>query len=61
MVDIVDKREQNSNSPKIPSLSGDIRHLIPTLGLRNYWYPLIQDKKVPKRKPIKISLMFEIG
>ncbi len=57
MVDIVDKREQKSNSPKIPSLSGDIRHLIPTLGLRNYWYPLIQDKKVPKRKPIKISLL----
>lgn len=57
MVDIVEKKEQKANLPKIPSLSGDIRHLIPTLGLRNYWYPLIQNNKVPKRKPIKISLL----
>ena len=35
----------------IPRLTGDIRHLIPKLGLRNYWYPAITDRKVGSRKP----------
>ena len=48
--------EQDSNG-KVPSLSGDIRHLIPKMGLRNYWYPLVQDKRVPKRRAIRISLL----
>jgi len=43
----------------IPKLSGDIRHLIPTLGLRNYWYPAIEDRRVGQRKPIKVSLLGE--
>ena len=30
----------------VPKLSGDIRSLIPTLGLRNYWYPAIADRKI---------------
>ena len=34
----------------IPKLSGDIRHLIPKLGLRNYWYPVIADRSVGSRK-----------
>ena len=25
----------------IPKLSGDIRPLVPKLGLRNYWYPAV--------------------
>jgi len=57
MVDTIDRNEKTSQPREIPSLSGDIRHLVPKLGLRNYWYPLIQDKKVPKRKPIEISLL----
>ena len=28
------------NGGRVPSLTGDIRHLIPKLGLREYWYPL---------------------
>ena len=43
----------------IPRLSGDIRPLIPTLGLRNYWYPAVADKKIGPRKPMKVSLLGE--
>ena len=27
----------------VPRLSGDIRHHIPKLGLREYWYPALPD------------------
>ena len=30
----------------VPKLGGDIRHLIPKLGLRNYWYPAVEDRTV---------------
>jgi phenylpropionate dioxygenase-like ring-hydroxylating dioxygenase large terminal subunit len=40
-----------------PKLSGDIRHLIPKLGLRNYWYPAVRAAKVGARKPMKLSLL----
>jgi len=43
----------------VPKLSGDIRHLIPKLGLRNYWYPAIEDRTVGHRKPVKVSLLGE--
>jgi phenylpropionate dioxygenase-like ring-hydroxylating dioxygenase large terminal subunit len=43
----------------IPKLHGDIRPLIPKLGLRNYWYPAITDAKVGSRKPVKVSLLGE--
>ncbi|HTG11868.1 MAG TPA: Rieske 2Fe-2S domain-containing protein, partial [Candidatus Eisenbacteria bacterium] len=43
----------------VPRLSGDIRHLIPKLGLRNYWYPAIEDRTVGRRKPVKVSLLGE--
>ena len=43
----------------IPKLSGDIRPLIPTLGLRNYWYPAVKDRAVGTRKPVKVSLLGE--
>jgi phenylpropionate dioxygenase-like ring-hydroxylating dioxygenase large terminal subunit len=41
----------------IPRLSGDIRPLIPKLGLHNYWYPAIVERKVSERKPVKVSLL----
>jgi phenylpropionate dioxygenase-like ring-hydroxylating dioxygenase large terminal subunit len=41
----------------IPRLSGDIRPLIPKLGLRNYWYPAILERQVGGRKPVKVSLL----
>ena len=44
---------------RIPRTSGDIRHLIPKLGLRNYWYPAISARRVPKRKPLKVQMMGE--
>lgn len=43
----------------IPKLSGDIRSLIPVLGLRNYWYPAIEDKAVGWKKPLKVSMLGE--
>src|SRR5262249_33115268 len=46
-------------SGAIPKLSGDIRALIPKLGLRNYWYPAIPQNKVSAGKPVKVSLMGE--
>ena len=33
--------------------------LIPKLGLRNYWYPAIEDRKVGSRKPVKVALLGE--
>lgn len=43
----------------VPRLSGDIRPLIPTLGLRNYWYPAVAERRVGWRKPVKISMLGE--
>ena len=47
----------SSGNGAIPRLSGDIRPLIPKLGLRNYWYPAIADRNVGVRKPVKVSLL----
>jgi nitrite reductase/ring-hydroxylating ferredoxin subunit len=44
---------------EVPNLAGDIRHLIPKYGLRNYWYPAISAHKVPKRRPVQISMLGE--
>ena len=44
---------------EVPDLSGDIRHLIPKYGLRNYWYPAISEHKVPKRRPVQVSMLGE--
>jgi len=43
----------------VPKLAGDIRHLIPKLGLRNYWYPAMAESKVGRRKPVKVSMLGE--
>ena len=40
-------------------LTGDIRHLVPPLGLRNYWYPGVLKKRVPKRHPIQVKMLGE--
>lgn len=44
---------------QMPRLSGDIRHLIPKLGLRNYWYPAIPASKVKRRKPVRVQMIGE--
>lgn len=43
----------------VPKLSGDVRPLIPKLGLRNYWYPAVNERKVGSRKPVKVQLLGE--
>ena len=55
------KREAATNGATgvIPDLSGDIRHLIPKLGLRNYWYPGVLKKRIPKRHPIRVRMLGE--
>src|SRR5687767_15028514 len=47
------------NGGRVPRLSGDIRHLVPKLGLREYWYPLCGTKRVKKSKPTKIRMLGE--
>ena len=42
---------------EMPKLSGDIRHLIPPLGLRDYWYPAIPAAKVGSNRPRKVRLL----
>ena len=37
----------------------DPRREIPVLGFRDYWYPVIQEKKVPRRKPVMVKLLGE--
>jgi phenylpropionate dioxygenase-like ring-hydroxylating dioxygenase large terminal subunit len=43
----------------LPKLSGDIRSLIPPLGLRNYWYPAVAAHGVGRRKPVRVSMLGE--
>jgi phenylpropionate dioxygenase-like ring-hydroxylating dioxygenase large terminal subunit len=47
------------NGGRVPRLSGDIRHLIPKLGLREYWYPLCGAGRVPKKKAIRVRMLGE--
>jgi phenylpropionate dioxygenase-like ring-hydroxylating dioxygenase large terminal subunit len=35
----------------------DPRHEIPVLGFRQYWYPVINEARVPKRKPVRVLLL----
>ena len=51
--------DEHTTNGAVPKLSGDIRPLIPTLGLRNYWYPALADRKVGWRKPVKVSMLGE--
>ena len=41
----------------VPKLSGDIRALIPKLGLREYWYPGVYAKEIKKNKPKKVRML----
>jgi phenylpropionate dioxygenase-like ring-hydroxylating dioxygenase large terminal subunit len=43
----------------IPRLSGDIRPLVPKLGLRNYWYPALGARRVGRRRPVKVTMCGE--
>lgn len=47
------------NGGRVPRLSGDIRPLIPKLGLREYWYPLCGVGRVKKSKPLRVRMLGE--
>lgn len=47
------------NGGRVPSLTGDLRHLIPKLGLREYWYPLCGAGRVKKNKPLRVRMLGE--
>ena len=47
------------NGGRVPRLSGDIRHLVPKLGLREYWYPLCGAGRVRKTKPLRVKMLGE--
>ena len=51
---------ENGSNGIIPSLTGDIRHLIPRLGLRNYWYPAIPARRVGSRNPIQVKMLGDV-
>ena len=50
--------DNKPNGGTVPSLSGDIRHLIPPLGLREYWYPVCGAGRVG-RKPLRVKMLGE--
>jgi phenylpropionate dioxygenase-like ring-hydroxylating dioxygenase large terminal subunit len=53
----VEETGYRPNGGRIPRLSGDIRHLIPKLGLREYWYPLCGTARIKKNKPLRIRML----
>ena len=46
------------NGGRVPRLSGDIRDLVPKLGLREYWYPVCGAGRIGK-KPQRIKMLGE--
>ena len=60
MVDVQDSAKVETVSAEVAKTSAagrpDVRSLIPPLGLREYWYPAIEDKKV-KNKPVGLKLL----
>ena len=62
MVDVAEPQHETDvegTNGAIPDLRGDIRPLIPVMGLRNYWYPALPMKRIPKRHPIQIKMVGE--
>ena len=53
------KARTKGGNGQVPDLTGDIRHLVPSLGLRNYWYPAVLKTRVPKRHPIQVRMLGE--
>ena len=51
--------EYTPGGGRVPRLSGDIRHLVPRLGLREYWYPLCGAGRVKQSKPLRIKMLGE--
>ena len=47
-----DGTEYVPNGGVVPRLSGDLRPLMPTLGLREYWYPALGANRVKKNRPL---------
>jgi len=43
----------NGDTPRLK----DLRQLLPKLGLREYWYPAILEKKVGSRKPSMVTML----
>ena len=51
---------RNHAENKVPPRStDDIRALIPVLGLKEYWYPAIKDKRVGWKKPVFLRMLGE--
>ena len=62
MVDVAKpdgKSAASSSAQKVPDLRGEIRALVPKLGLRNYWYPAVAKKRIPKRHPVQVRMLGE--
>ena len=57
--DLPENFDYVANGGRVPSLTGDLRHLIPKLGLREYWYPLCGAGRVKKNKPLRVRMLGE--
>src|SRR5215831_13490134 len=56
----IETRAPSSEAHDDPPLGpSDLRDKIPVLGLREYWYPAIRDKKVGWKKPVFIKMLGE--
>ena len=63
MVDVQDKTTAQTvdatgttDSPRQALATQDIRSLIPPLGLKEYWYPALEAKKI-RRKPVGLKML----
>src|SRR6266545_1200973 len=54
-----DGSEYTPNGGRVPRLSGDLRPLIPKLGLREYWYPALGARRVSRKRPRRVAMLGE--
>ncbi len=49
--------ESGARATQAAPAAVDLRRLIPELGLREYWYPAIEDKRVGWKKPVMLKML----
>ena len=52
------KEPATNNNSNLPKAFGDVRQLAAPLGLKEYWYPALEDRQV-KKKPVGLKMLGE--
>ena len=52
------KEPATNNNGSLPKAFGDVRQLAAPLGLKEYWYPALEDRQV-KKKPVGLKMLGE--